>query len=139
MKNNPEIFVKVVQPMFRATMPARKIFYLKGGIITAEICTDCPLLPRVAALEQDSARNKEAHKEIYQKLDASHTSVAVIEERLNQIKEDTEEIKTALQAERKAVQELRDKPGKRWEGIVDKVIWAVCAAVIAFLLGRVGL
>ena len=47
----------------RATMPARKIFYLKGGIITAEICTDCPLLPRVAALEQDSARNKEAHKE----------------------------------------------------------------------------
>jgi predicted transcriptional regulator len=120
-------------------MPARKIFYLKGGIITAEICTDCPLLPRVAALEQDSAHNKEAHKEIYQKLDASHTSVAVIEERLNQIKEDTEEIKTALQAERKTVQELRDRPGKRWEGIVDKAIWAVCAAVIAFLLGRVGL
>lgn len=108
-----------------------------------EICTDnardCPLLPRIEVLEQDSAHNKESHKEIYQKLEASHTSVAVIEERLNQIKEDTEEIKSALQAEKNAVQELRDKPGKRWEGIVDKAIWALCAAVIAFLLGRVGL
>ena len=32
-----------------------------------------------------------------------------------------------------------DKPGKRWESIVEKAIWAVAAAVIAFLLGRVGL
>jgi len=100
---------------------------------------DCPLLPRLEALEQDSAHNKEAHKEIYQKLDASHTTVAVIEERLNQIKEDTEEIKMALQAEKDAVQELRDKPGKRWEALVEKALWAVCAAVIAFLLGRLGL
>ncbi len=103
-----------------------------------EACAECPLLPRIAALEQDNAHNKEAHKEIYQKLDASHTSAAVIEEQLNQIKEDTEEIKASLQAERNAVQELRDKPGKRWDGIVDKAIWAFCAAVIAFLLGRVG-
>ena len=108
-----------------------------------EKCTDtprdCPYLPRIEALESEAAHNKEAHKEIYQKLDASHTSVAVIEERLNQIKEDTEEIKTALQEEKNAVQELRDKPGKRWESVADKAIWAVCAAIIAFLLGRVGL
>lgn len=31
------------------------------------------------------------------------------------------------------------KPGKRWDAIVDKVIWAVLAAVIAFVLARVGL
>lgn len=108
-----------------------------------EKCTDnprdCPMLPRIEALEAETAHNKDAHKEFYARLDASHTSVAVIEERLNQIKDDTEEIKTSLQAEKNAVQELRDKPGKRWESIVDKAIWAVCAAVIAFLLGRVGL
>ena len=33
----------------------------------------------------------------------------------------------------------RDKPGRRWESLVEKAVWAVCAAVIAFLLGRVGL
>lgn len=34
---------------------------------------------------------------------------------------------------------LEAKPGKRWEGIVDKAIWAVCTAAVAFLLGRIGL
>ena len=31
------------------------------------------------------------------------------------------------------------KPGKRWDAIVDKAIWAVFAAVIAFILARIGL
>ncbi len=39
----------------------------------------------------------------------------------------------------KKVDVLETKPAKRWESIVDKAIWAVCAAVIAFLLARVGL
>ena len=31
------------------------------------------------------------------------------------------------------------KPGKRWDAIVDKAIWAVLAAVIAFVLAKIGL
>lgn len=31
------------------------------------------------------------------------------------------------------------KPKKRWEAIVDKSVWAVLAAVIAFVLARIGL
>ena len=31
------------------------------------------------------------------------------------------------------------KPKKRWEAIVDKSVWAVLAAVIAFILARIGL
>ena len=34
---------------------------------------------------------------------------------------------------------LKEKPAKRWESIIDKAIWAVLAAVIAFVLGRMGL
>lgn len=30
-------------------------------------------------------------------------------------------------------------PKKRWDSIKDKAVWAVLAAVIAFLLGRIGL
>lgn len=37
------------------------------------------------------------------------------------------------------VDKLEEKPAKRWDSIVDKVIWAVLAAVIAFALGRLGL
>ena len=37
------------------------------------------------------------------------------------------------------VEELKGKPGKRWEDIVGKVIWAVIAALVAFLLGKFGI
>lgn len=97
-------------------------------------CKDsaCPLVPRIEALERDNEHNKEAHKDFYARLENSHTSVALIEERMNQIKADTEEIK-------ETVQEIKDKPTKRWDGIVEKAIWAIVAAVIAFLLTKVGL
>lgn len=101
-----------------------------------EKCTDyprdCPFEARIVALEEELDRNKASHKEFYEKLERSHTSVALIEQRLDQIKEDTAEIKSSVQA-------LKEKPAKRWDGIVDKALWALCAAVIAFLLGRVGL
>ena len=45
---------------------------------------------------------------------------------------DVKEIKADVKA-------MAEKPGKRWEAVADKVIWAVLAAVIAFLLGRIGL
>lgn len=60
------------------------------------------------------------------------TSVAVMAE---QMKTMNNSVSTLT----KEVEELKDKPGKRWEGIVDKIVWAVLAAVIAFLLGRIGL
>ena len=99
-----------------------------------EKCQDmsCPHLLRIEALERDSEHNKAAHKEFYGKLERSHTTVALIEERISQIKADTEEIKAA-------VQELKAKPARRWEGLAEKVLWAVCAAVIAFLLAQLGL
>ena len=37
------------------------------------------------------------------------------------------------------VETLESKPGQRWESIAEKAIWAICAALIAFILGRLGL
>lgn len=59
-------------------------------------------------------------------------SVATLANEQQHIKTDVEEIKTDVKA-------IAEKPGKRWESIVDKAVWAVCAAVIAFVLGRLGL
>ena len=38
-----------------------------------------------------------------------------------------------------SMSDIQSKPGKRWEAIVDKAIWAVLAAVIAFVLAKIGL
>lgn len=34
---------------------------------------------------------------------------------------------------------IEQKPAKRWEGVVEKIIWAVVAAGITFILTRIGL
>lgn len=37
------------------------------------------------------------------------------------------------------VEELKEKPGKRWDSVVDNIIWGVAGALLAFALSRIGL
>lgn len=60
------------------------------------------------------------------------TSVAVMAEQLKTMNSNVNNLTNK-------VDELEGKPGKRWDAVVDKIIWAVLAAVIAFMLGRIGL
>ena len=60
------------------------------------------------------------------------TSVAVMAEQLKNMNKSV----TTLTNE---VEEMKGKPGKRWDGLVDKIIWAVAAALIGFALARIGL
>lgn len=56
-------------------------------------------------------------------------ALAVREER---VENDVKEIKSDVKI-------LTTKPAKRWDAIVDKIIWAVLAAIIAFGLAKIGL
>lgn len=60
------------------------------------------------------------------------TSVKVLATEQSTMKTDIGEIKTGLKT-------LTDKPGKRWEAIVDKAIWLVAGALIAFVLAQLGI
>ena len=59
------------------------------------------------------------------------TSVKVLATEQSTMKTDIGEIKTGLKT-------LTDKPAKRWEAIVDKTIWLVAGALIAFVLAQLG-
>ena len=50
--------------------------------------------------------------------------------------DETTSIVTALDGK---VTALEAKPAQRWETFVDKIIWAVAAAVVGFLLAKIGL
>lgn len=50
-----------------------------------------------------------------------------------------ENVENVVQEIKTDVKSLTSKPAQRWEGLVDKVLWAVAAAVIAFLLAKIGL
>lgn len=40
---------------------------------------------------------------------------------------------------RSDVDELKEKPAKKWDDITGKIIWAILAAVIGVVLGKFGL
>ena len=60
------------------------------------------------------------------------TSVAVMAEQLKTMNSSVQTLTTE-------VEELRDKPGKRWDSLVDKIIWAVAGAVLAYVFASIGL
>lgn len=93
---------------------------------------DCPLISRVEALEQENRRHSETHEKIYDRLRKVEEDNAVQSEQYKTILDKLDTLTQKVDA-------LEAKPGKRWESLAEKAIWAVCAAVIAFLLGRVGL
>lgn len=123
-----------------------------------ETCeTQCPALTR---LEQQvdviRTQNGEDHKEFRQQIHKIERDEARQEAKLDNItsaltdlKGDNKEIigkLTPLAAKVEAldkldddVDELKSKPGKRWEKLSMEIIGAVVLTVVAYLLGRLGL
>ena len=60
------------------------------------------------------------------------TSVAVMAEQMKTMNENV----LTLTSE---VDELREKPGKRWESLVDKAIWFLAAALLGYVVSKIGL
>lgn len=87
---------------------------------------------RIEALEEWKDDSKKFHNDFYEWKNGQTARDATLDEKLNNMDAN---IKKVL--EKQEACEL--KPGKRWDAIVDKAIWAVLAAIIAFVLARVGL
>lgn len=97
-----------------------------------EKCTDnprdCPLLPRVEALEKANDRHTDTHREIFARLREAETINAVHDEKLDTII-------TKIDGLSEKVDTIEKKPAKRWDGLVDKII----SILIGFIMGRIGL
>lgn len=66
------------------------------------------------------------------KLDELVSTVKVLATREETVENDVKEIKSDVKS-------LAGKPGKRWDSLVEKVLFAVVGAVVAFLLAKIGL
>lgn len=90
---------------------------------------------RLSAVEQRSKSNSHRLDALEKQTEAVNelaTSVAVMAERV----ETTGDKVDSLCSD---VQELKSEPGKRWKSVVEKVIYIVVAAVVGFILARLGL
>ena len=93
-------------------------------------CDDCKLEERVKALEQDSGRNQTTHREFYSKFEGLAVQTALTDERYAAIMTSLAKLETVIE-------ELRGKPGKRWETMVQSALqWLVVAVLGAIVLFR---
>lgn len=65
-------------------------------------------------------------------LDELVSTVKVLAVREENVESDVKEIKSDVKS-------LTNKPAKRWDDFVEKVIWLVAAAIIGFALAHIGL
>ena len=85
---------------------------------------------RLEATEARAKRNEKELAEVVRRqndLDELVTSVAVMAAKQQSIERDVGEIK-------QDVKSLSGRAGHHWDGLIDKLIWAVCAAALSALL-----
>ena len=89
---------------------------------------------RLAAVEQRAKSNThrlDKLEESTQILNRLATSMEVMAQRQEQVADTVDKLDCKVTA-------LENKPAKRWEALADKALWSVCAAVIGFILAKLG-
>ena len=50
-----------------------------------------------------------------------------------------EQMAKAQEKQGKRLEALEQKPANRWDNLVDKAVWAIAAALIAYVLSQIGI
>ena len=90
---------------------------------------------RLTEVEERSKSNTHRLDELEKRqddLDELVSVVKVLAVREEAVENDVKEIKADVKS-------LTSKPAERWDSLVDKAIWAVEGAVLAYILAQIGL
>ena len=90
---------------------------------------------RLTEVEERAKSNSHRLDEVEKRqddLDELVSTVKVLAVREENVETDVKEIKSDVKS-------LTNKPAQRWDRMVEKVIWAVVAAVVGFMLAQIGL
>lgn len=91
---------------------------------------DCPVNARVDALEREFDRYRGnstgTHRQMFDRIGALEQSGATLKAKLDDMDAKLDEVA-------ETVSTLARKSGKRWDGLVDKLIYAAALAVVAWI------
>lgn len=90
---------------------------------------------RLSKVEERSKSNTHRINDLEKRqdnLDELVGTVKVLAVREENVEIDVKEIKNDVKS-------LTGKSGKRWDGLVDKIIMVIAAAVVGFILAKIGL
>jgi predicted nucleic acid-binding Zn-ribbon protein len=90
---------------------------------------------RLTEVEERSKSNSHRLDKLEESTEAINrlaTSMEVMAERQEKVADTVSKLDNKVTA-------LEEKPGKRWDGLIDKIVWAIAAALIGFALAQLGL
>lgn len=91
---------------------------------------DCPIGVRVDALAEEFNRyrnnSSDTHRKMFDKIGALEQDRATLGTELENMDKKLDEISSTVSA-------LAEKPGRRWDSLVDKLIYAAALAVVAWV------
>ncbi len=117
-------------------------------------CSECKMEDRITALERTVEKNREdqerrndkaseTHKEFFNRIRDLEKSEAVRNQQYGTILEKLDSLSSSVSAATRAISDIQAEPGRDWKDLKKSIRWAVLAAIIAavmgFLLGKVGL
>lgn len=97
---------------------------------------------KVAELEQRAKSNTRRIDKLETSTDALHELTLAVREMV--VKQDytaasINNLNNKVDVIDQRMDTIENKPAKRWEGIVEKIIWAAIAAVLGFVFAKIGL
>lgn len=90
---------------------------------------------RLTEVEERSKSNSHRLDKLEESTEAINrlaTSMEIMAERQEQTVETIDKLDRKVTA-------LEEKPARRWDGLVDKIVWAIAAAFVGFILAQLGL
>lgn len=89
-------------------------------------------LTEVDARSKSNSHRLDSVEKRQGELDKIVAAVAVIGTKQDNIESDVKEIKTDVKG-------IMEKPGRRWESVVDKVVMTILGVVILYIMTQIGL
>ena len=104
---------------------------------------ECLGLIRAEQLEREfeefKKHNEESHREFYNRLSVLESHNQVQDAHYEHIIEKLTDVTSKLSDISKRLAALELKPAKKWDSVVEKVVWALIAAVLTLALTKIGL
>lgn len=97
--------------------------------------TDEEMALALQKIDDRSRSNTHRLDDVEKKLadnDQMLASIARLDQKQTDMDKDIKEIKTDVKS-------IAEKPGKRWDSIIDKILLGIVAALVAYALSRLGL
>lgn len=112
-----------------------------GKAAAAKLEARLDTLEKVVDKNHDNA--SKTHKEFFERIRAIETATAVQTEQYKTILEKLDALTDSVAKVTSSVSDIQAEPGRDWKDLKKSIRWAVLAAIIAavmgFLLGKVGL